>query len=1332
MALSRVPPLPVMGEKNIITKAGAAIVFPAKERPKHPLLNKYAPEIQLKDHLGNLVSLHSTMTLSRGRPLVLFFYPLAGSPHCTTQFCSLRDALEYSPIFSELGAIVIGISQDAPSRLKKFSDSLHLSFRLLCDVDRRAMDTYHVGHALLGLVNSRCTFIIDPSGIVRAVLEGVWDGVGHRRFAERWLIRIGSELAGMRRHRFDFHSVAGDLATAAGGSGRTYRFTYERPETMESGSPANANSSIDFSYRHGALNYSHDGVDTLSSSRIRPGGIGFVRRPSPLAAADEQISASASISKQEQQLSDLSQLPSRSPHPWRPTKGRARSATLSGHNSPQGMGYIPSPASLESGMEPSTFGYDRSQDTQNTQDNPSTASLSGFESISSSSARAVGGNKSKGKLKKFSIPLFRSGRASVQDNVSDTEGTGAMPAAQTEQDEHVSARGKGKSRTLDRFVPDLAAISRSSARTDPTRSSTSFAANVTPSTAHLVANAGRGVSPVTAKKGNRSSKSDMAAGASASRGQAQGPTVSSPAPGTGPVSGQGFSPGTPQSPSSGRTTGGSASPAISNGRNEYGSGASVSTAPSTFGGTPVPEQNAKIVTADTSLRHKNSYATVSYGDHSAANSVPRAVPDGTGWTLDETGKPALPPKPRSHSKHRKSAGRQLPNRSSQTVLFPELSGSVAALAPFPASKSFIGNMEAWESEALSALDTYEDDDSILMSTVGGPVPMSGDSVLSGSLLGRSFDSESFPTPLTPAPRSRKSSWSRKGSVGAGWPNSGDERSISLKAGVGGSYGGSNSDLVSVTGRSRSATGAYSHDDVVLRSRSAAAHTSDSGSRAERKRRQTFSTARVPAGRSSAPFADEEEYVQQTDAGEVKLVSRPNFEVTRRDVPASPSTRTRTSKMSARSSLPQLPRLHRGMSGELAEILQDATVQSPLKAGLPSLSRTESSPSLVLAKEGGRNTDVIPTARSPTKNQEVRPTALASTPRRRTASATTAQQEALSMGRPSARGGVGRPVLPLSPKDMRPNPPSPRRSSSHHPQGSGKRSSLPASERIGTASAVPGSHVAPDRSGGLALPRSQSARPSATAAARASTSAATGTYALSNRAEGSSFATPLLAHMTSEDSIYEEPNDGQDDVGDASFLKIYMMRSASSPSIGVERGTGKQSPLSSKRSQLLAPGTKTPAGSPNLSTRHIPGRPPVPARDLPPLPTPPPHTNPTLATVPSPQSSSSKTTKMKTKTAASIPAVNVEGATVDGPSRPSIGLPDALNASLSFPNDTDTRKKLPPLPVPRATASKAKAVPTMRLSAPIRPAMGLLQAVEVDEGQWDESGDVEPTRMMDSA
>jgi len=68
-----------------------------------------------------------------GRTVVLYFYPKADTPGCTTEACEFRDAI---PDFSGLDAVILGASPDGPKAQAKFNQKFQLPFSLLCDPDQ--------------------------------------------------------------------------------------------------------------------------------------------------------------------------------------------------------------------------------------------------------------------------------------------------------------------------------------------------------------------------------------------------------------------------------------------------------------------------------------------------------------------------------------------------------------------------------------------------------------------------------------------------------------------------------------------------------------------------------------------------------------------------------------------------------------------------------------------------------------------------------------------------------------------------------------------------------------------------------------------------------------------------------------------------------------------------------------------------------------------------------------------------------------------------------------------------------------------------------------------
>jgi len=121
-----------------------------------------APEFSLPDSTGKQVSLADY----KGRSVVVYFYPAAGTPGCTKQACDFRDNLAE---FDNAGFDVVGISPDKPAKLAKFVEAEGLTFPLLSDEDRSVMQEWaaygekqNYGRTITGVLRS--TFVVDPDG----------------------------------------------------------------------------------------------------------------------------------------------------------------------------------------------------------------------------------------------------------------------------------------------------------------------------------------------------------------------------------------------------------------------------------------------------------------------------------------------------------------------------------------------------------------------------------------------------------------------------------------------------------------------------------------------------------------------------------------------------------------------------------------------------------------------------------------------------------------------------------------------------------------------------------------------------------------------------------------------------------------------------------------------------------------------------------------------------------------------------------------------------------------------------------------------------------------
>ena len=135
-----------------------------------------APDFQLLDADENPV----TLMQFRGERVVLYFYPAALTPGCTTQACDFRDNLA---LLHDADTAVVGISPDAPEKLRKFRETNDLTFPLLSDQDHRVLEAFGAwgektlyGKKVTGVIRS--TVVVDAHGIVEQAFYNV-KATGH-------------------------------------------------------------------------------------------------------------------------------------------------------------------------------------------------------------------------------------------------------------------------------------------------------------------------------------------------------------------------------------------------------------------------------------------------------------------------------------------------------------------------------------------------------------------------------------------------------------------------------------------------------------------------------------------------------------------------------------------------------------------------------------------------------------------------------------------------------------------------------------------------------------------------------------------------------------------------------------------------------------------------------------------------------------------------------------------------------------------------------------------------------------------------------------------------
>ena len=130
-----------------------------------------APDFSAKDEQGNTISLSDY----KGKKLVVFFYPKASTPTCTTEACNLRDNYE---VLKDKGYAILGVSADSAKRQLNFKNKHDFPYPLLADEDKEVIKAFGVwgekkfmGRTFDGI--HRVTFVIDENGIIEKIIVKV-------------------------------------------------------------------------------------------------------------------------------------------------------------------------------------------------------------------------------------------------------------------------------------------------------------------------------------------------------------------------------------------------------------------------------------------------------------------------------------------------------------------------------------------------------------------------------------------------------------------------------------------------------------------------------------------------------------------------------------------------------------------------------------------------------------------------------------------------------------------------------------------------------------------------------------------------------------------------------------------------------------------------------------------------------------------------------------------------------------------------------------------------------------------------------------------------------
>lgn len=163
-----------------VVGGGLKVVQRAAHTTRMLAVGEIAPDFSLKNQDGKTVKLSQ---FKGKKSVVVFFYPKDETPGCTKEACAFNDNMSQ---FGKLGAEVLGVSSDADHT--PFANKYGLGMSLLSDIGGKVRKEWKVPAALFGALDGRVTYVIDKTGVVKAIHDNAFAPESHVAVAIKSLV----------------------------------------------------------------------------------------------------------------------------------------------------------------------------------------------------------------------------------------------------------------------------------------------------------------------------------------------------------------------------------------------------------------------------------------------------------------------------------------------------------------------------------------------------------------------------------------------------------------------------------------------------------------------------------------------------------------------------------------------------------------------------------------------------------------------------------------------------------------------------------------------------------------------------------------------------------------------------------------------------------------------------------------------------------------------------------------------------------------------------------------------------------------------------------------